>query len=298
MIEVRVTTQKEFEASVKAGNFTTCVSGQFSLVVRGSDSPWIAVQAAAELHIESWGNSTPHIESRESSSPHIVSWGNSTPHIESMGNSTPHIESMGNSTPHIVSWESSSPHIVSRGNSTIQVEASGYVRLSIRGNVIAKCTKFVSTLIWGNKARATGGTQIEIDISTPEKWCKYYDLPIKNGVAILYKAVNENFISPRGADYGPGKTPIAEDWDGGKQECGKGLHFSPSPRAAKEFNHHAKKFCGCPVAIKDIAVHPDGDYPQKVKAQKVCAPCFEVNEDGDPVAGDAESTSTKGAATT
>ena len=36
----------------------------------------------------------------------------------------------------------------------------------------------------------------------------------------------------------------------------------------------------CPVALKDIAVHPDGDYPQKVKARGCCAPVWEVDRNG------------------
>ena len=34
------------------------------------------------------------------------------------------------------------------------------------------------------------------------------------------------------------------------------------------------------VALKDIAVHPNGDYPEKVKARGCCAPVWEVDENG------------------
>ena len=39
----------------------------------------------------------------------------------------------------------------------------------------------------------------------------------------------------------------------------------------------------CPVALKDIAVHPSGRYPEKVKAKGCCGPVYEVDEDGKPV---------------
>ena len=35
----------------------------------------------------------------------------------------------------------------------------------------------------------------------------------------------------------------------------------------------------CPVRVEDMAVHPSGDYPDKVKAPGVCAPVYEVHED-------------------
>jgi hypothetical protein len=44
------------------------------------------------------------------------------------------------------------------------------------------------------------------------------------------------------------------------------------------------RFVACPVRLEDIVFHPDGDYPDKVKAGAVCAPVYEVLEDGTPVA--------------
>ena len=44
------------------------------------------------------------------------------------------------------------------------------------------------------------------------------------------------------------------------------------------------RFVACPVRLTDIAVHPRPVYPDKVKARAVCAPVYEVREDGTPVA--------------
>jgi len=106
---------------------------------------------------------------------------------------------------------------------------------------------------------------------------------VKRGVAILYKALNEDFTSPHRMSYAPGTKPAAPDWDEGKAECGGGLHFSPTPTMARAFHPEATKYAGCPVRLADIVVHPDGQHPEKVKASKVCAPCFEVNEDGERI---------------
>jgi hypothetical protein len=43
------------------------------------------------------------------------------------------------------------------------------------------------------------------------------------------------------------------------------------------------RFVACPVRVEDIVPHPRGVYPDKVKARGVCAPVYEVDEDGTPV---------------
>ena len=121
-------------------------------------------------------------------------------------------------------------------------------------------------------------------ITSPAEWCAYYGVEVKDGVAILFKGVRDDYRTQRGFAYVPGTSPEAPDWDGGKEECGGGLHFSPRPRSTLEFDREATRFVACPIALADLVVHPDGELPQKVKAPRVCAPCWEVNEDGERVA--------------
>jgi hypothetical protein len=117
-------------------------------------------------------------------------------------------------------------------------------------------------------AKCDGGTQITItEPTTPREWCDYYGAAITDGYAILFKGVSNEFVSPRGAYYRPGTETLASDWDGGKEECGGGLHFSPHPAMTREFNADAKKFVACLVPLSEIAVHPDGSCPNKVKAR-------------------------------
>lgn len=52
---------------------------------------------------------------------------------------------------------------------------------------------------------------------------------------------------------------------------------------ALEFHDSAKRFAACPVNLKDIAVHPDGQMPQKVKAKACCAPVWEVDRRGNKI---------------
>ncbi len=166
---------------------------------------------------------------RESSQPHIVAWESSQPHIVAWGSSQPHVVARESSQPHIVARESSQPHI----------EAWAYAQLSIRGPVVVKAAKTVSIIVHGTLAKITGGRVQTVIVKTAAQWCAYYGATVKSGVATIYKGVNEKFDSPKGFNYSPGSKGEAADWDGGKAECGGGLHFSPTPRHTLEFNASA-----------------------------------------------------------
>ncbi len=163
------------------------------------------------------------------------------------------------------------------------MDARSYARVLIRGSVLVNATPNVSVVAYGKGWKVEGVEPKVVDLSTPAAWCDYYGVTVTNGIAMVYKAVNDDFRSPRGTSYAPGTIPVAPDWDGGKKECGLGLHYSPSPAMAREFHPDAKRYLACPVALADISVHPDGDYPQKIKARGCAAPTFEVNYDGEPI---------------
>lgn len=48
-------------------------------------------------------------------------------------------------------------------------------------------------------------------------------------------------------------------------------------------HENPKHYMACPVKLSDIVVHPNGDYPQKVKAKSCCAPIWEVDRDGNKI---------------
>ena len=196
---------------------------------------------------------------RESSQPHVVAWGSSQPHVVALGSSQPHVEAWGSSQPHVEAWESSQP----------------------------KLGEFVSALIHGTLPQVDGGRQTRVIINTPEQWCDYYSVTVADGIATLFKAVDDDYSTLRsrevGIFYRPGAVPVAPDWDGGILECGGGLHCSPRPGMALEFNPDAKRFVALPVALADIAVHPDGDYTHKVKVRGCCGPIYEVDRHGNPI---------------
>jgi len=125
-----------------------------------------------------------------------------------------------------------------------------------------------------------------LEISSPETWCEFYGITIKDGIATLFKGVDDDFSTDRARVkdifYRPGDMPEAPDWDGGKAECGGGLHLSPSVGHTLEFHCDAKRWVACDVSLADMAVHPGGNSPQKVKVKRILA-IREVSRDGNLV---------------
>jgi len=270
----------------------------------GSSQPRVVARESSQPRVVAWESSQPRVEAWESSQPRVVAWESSQPRVVAWGSSQPRVEAWESSQPRVVAWESSQPRVVARGSSQPRVEAWGssqprveawgssqprvvawgFTLLSIFGRVLAKCAAQVCVTIEG-PAVVEGGHQVRVSRATAQQWCDYYGVSVLDGIALLYKAVNSDFRSPHGANYTPGTIPVAPDWDGGTAECGGGLHFSPSPAMAREFHPDAVRYLACPVALADIAIHPNASMPQKIKARGCAAPTYEVNEDGEPVAG-------------
>jgi hypothetical protein len=167
---------------------------------------------------------------------------------------------------------------------SVRVRAFGAAMVRARGEARVEATGGVSVVRHGAGAMVAGGATSPARPVTAAEWCEYYGVEVQDGVATLFKAVEDDFRTYHGGFYGPGTEPFAPDWDGGERECGAGLHFSPRPTFALPHPGDAMRFVACPVRLEDIVPHPNGLYPDKVKARAVCAPVYEVHEDGTPVA--------------
>ena len=170
--------------------------------------------------------------------------------------------------------DSSSPRVVAYGDSSPRVVASGDSNVTTQGDVVIQGGK-------GKKVPVKVPTKPSW--KTPAEWCEYNGVKVVRGVAVLYKAVEDDWKGSHKTKvtYEPGSQPEAPDWDGGKAECGKGLHFSPRPVMALGFCRGASHFLACKVRVTDMAVHPNGNSPTKCKAARVCAPVVECDIDGE-----------------
>jgi len=163
-----------------------------------------------------------------------------------------------------------------------QVRAYGSAQVNLSGYTIATCQpNFKGKL---DTAPNFKGAIVRVpEIHTPEEWCEFYGAEIKDGLAILHKAVRKDFRSSHDFLYEPGTTPAAPDWDGGQAECGGGLHFCATPHHGLHFDPQATRFMACPVRLDEIVIHPSAQYPNKIKAPRVSGPIYEVDIDGKPL---------------
>jgi hypothetical protein len=177
------------------------------------------------------------------------------------------------SSPTMVSWEQSSPTMVSWEQSSVTGKQGRYSQprlwrhessqINIPGAVILEAPK----------------------VTSAEDWCDYYGVDVEDGIATLFKAVGDDYVSSRGFAYEPGSEPECEDWNPDpKISCGFGLHFCPAPSVALGYRSDATKFVACQIAVSDIVLSRSSGIPDKVRAPKVARPVRECDIDGDPVA--------------
>jgi hypothetical protein len=231
-------------------------------------SGWITVRGSA--HVEARGSAhvvaydSAHVVARGSA--HVVAYDSA--HVVARWSA--HVEAYDSA--HVVAYDSA--HVEARGSAHVEAYDSAHVVAS----------KLVAVHRHGNTPMVKGGVIIQVDPpKTAAEWLDLYGIEVVDGIAVLYKALDDRFVSPRGMSYAPGTTPSAPDWDGGKAECGGGLHFSPSPFMAKEFAPEARRFAACPVLVSEIVVHENATYPNKVKAPRCIAPVWEVDAYGNEV---------------
>ena len=214
----------------------------------------------------------------------VIVWGSSQATIKTWESSQATIETRGSSQATIETWGSSQATIKTWQSSQATIEASGYAQLSVVGKAVVRASATNAILTDGVAAIEGGIVIVRPALTSAEQWCEEYGVEVKNGLAVLFKGVNDDFFSPHGCDYKPGSVPSAEDWDGGEYECGGGLHFSPTANATTSFHPTATKFVACPVALADMRPPKSSDeYPSKIKASKCCAPVWEVNRRGERI---------------
>ena len=284
MPAIKVYTQAELDkalAGLKSGEWVEC-RGDLLFVLRGSSHAELRDSSRAVL----WNSSRAELRN----SSHAVLWNSSRAVLRNSSHAvlrdSSHAELRDSS--HAELWNSSraelwnSSHAALRDSSHAELRNSSHAELWDSSR--AGASRYAALHIHGSDAKAKGGVQIKVPISkTARDWCAFYGVTVEAGLAILFKAVRDDFRSAHGTLYAPGSTPKADDWDGGKAECGGGLHFSFHPQAAKEFDSCARRFVACPVLLKHVKVHPNAEYPEKIKASQVDAPIWECDEHGEPI---------------
>jgi hypothetical protein len=280
-IEVEVKTQAEFDVCVKAGNIPVCRQGYFkasgSATVTASDSATVTaydsatVRASGSATVAAYGSAT------------VTAYGSATVTASGSATVTAYDSATVTAYGSATVTASDSATVTASGSATVTASGHTILRVSNAVKVIATATVIVA--ISGSSCSVKGGIKVNREKPNDAKsWCLHYGIKPNRGIVVLFKAVDSNYKANYNQfDYTPGTKPTAPDWDGGITECGGGLHFSPTPWMALQFNSSATKFVACPIKLSDIVVHPNGQYPEKVKAKGCCKPCYECDIDGNPV---------------
>ena len=168
-----------------------------------------------------------------------------------------------------------SARVEAYGSASVEAYDSASVRAY--GSASVAATKCVPVQQYpGYKGKTTGGIPIiipDLDNATPEVWLDFYALKPAKGKVTVYKAVDQDLRSGHGTHYPVGQTVTAPDFDP-VRECGKGLHFGPTPRHARRYLDRSARFLACEVDAASIV--PLGD---KIKAAS-CRVLYEVDADG------------------
>ena len=171
-----------------------------------------------------------------------------------------------------------------RAYGSATVRASGSATVRAYDSATVQAAPYVAVHLFSADATVSGGVVIDIaavDLDDPEIWCAYHGIEVTDGLATVYKAVDDRYFSKHGTCYAPGSTPTAPDWQPTKL-CVQGLHFSPTPRQAQAYNHApatVAKYVACGIAVADLI--PLGS--DKCKAPRVVRACVEVDLDMRPI---------------
>lgn len=179
----------------------------------------------------------------------------------------------------------SAPRIVTRETSAPSIDANGYSSVFTRGDRLTGKGSANTIFRIQGTARIEGGNQFIIKLEASRDWCEYYGARIEGDNAVVYKAVGDDYMSAHGVRYAPGSMPEDKAWNGKRGECerGCGLNFSPTPRATHRFVPEPKHYLECRIALADMVVHFNGQYPEKCTAPRVVAPLIECDVDGNRV---------------
>jgi hypothetical protein len=307
VIEIRSEASSRIYVNGARGNSSVVAWGNSSVVAWGNSS----VEARGNSSVEAWGNSSvvawgnSSVEARGNSS--VVAWGNSS--VEARGNSSvvargnSSVVARGNSS--VVAWENSSVEawgnssVVARGNSSVvawensSVEAWGNCAVRIQSSD-------VHIILWAyavawllRKAKDVVTKSTTAQVITPERklgvpgWMENEGVEEVDGRVTLYKRVSHDLKTQEGTEY---ETiwQLGEVVDNPKpaldltsREGGPGkFHACSTTYFCNEFRSTpGDRYIAVEVAVADMHVWPDADYPHKAAFSK-CRVIGEVDRMG------------------
>jgi hypothetical protein len=188
----------------------------------------------------------------------------------------------------VEAWESS--RVEALGSSSVEARESSRVVARESSRVVAwgssrvVASRYVSVHKQpGHRTKINGGVVIEVpDVNKlgPAEWCDYWGVKVTRGVALLYKALDQDlstsYARQKQITYTPKAKVVAPDWKK-IQECGNGLHACPSPEIARGYNGGATRYVQVKLKVAEMVTLGD-----KVKVPALTV-TVEVDRHGDPL---------------
>jgi len=143
------------------------------------------------------------------------------------------------------------------GSATVRASGSATVHAHRQSKVTAG--PHVAVHLHSAQATITGGVLIDVtqlDLTDAATWCDHYGVDVQDGRAVLFKATDSELVagrSHRATSYTVGTDVVAEDWRDDRA-CGGGLHLSPRPHQAAQYQNATVKtrYLRCTVALEDL----------------------------------------------
>jgi hypothetical protein len=164
------------------------------------------------------------------------------------------------------------------------VSAYGSATVRAYGSATVSAGQYVAVHLHSQRVTVEGGVVIDttsIDKHTAESWCSWQAVPVEDGTAIVYKAVDADLRSGHHVEYPIGETVTASDWVP-SDACGAGLHFGPTPVHADAYynGNGSPRFLACRVTLADaVGISGGPGDTAKMKA-KSCVVLHEVDVHG------------------
>ena len=236
--------------------------------IRSEAGVWLEVRAYGSSTVTAYGSST--VTAYDSST--VTACGSST--VTACGSST--VRAYDSST--VRAYDSST--VTAYDISTVTAYDSSTVTAYDSSTVRARSG--VAVHLHSGRAHIDGGVVLDhtTESTDPVAWCEHHGVDVADGIATVYKAVNDKWTTGYGFDYSPGATPAAPDWRD-DHECGAGLHFGPTPRHALAYHPEATRFVA--VGVKLETLRPILGGTAKCKAPAVVVACREVTITGELV---------------
>jgi hypothetical protein len=268
-----VTTQDQLDAALANADHTTCVHirSEAGVWLRLSDTGSATVRAFDSATVEASGSAT------------VEAFGSAT--VEAFGSAT--VRAFGSAT--VRAFDSAtvrafdSATVEASGSATVRAFGSAGIHAHYQSTVTA--TPHVAVWLHSGQATVTGGTLIDLtalDLDDPATWCGHHGVDVTDSTAVLHKALDSELTAGQGwgrpTVYTVGSTVTAEDWTD-TNECGGGLHLSPTTSQATTYRDDAARWVRVEVALSDLRPIQGGTAKCKVRSCRVVAEVDHLGRD-------------------